>query len=131
MALTAQERLERIKNEISTNAVTVALHGVDYQFAPLSLGALDKLNDALGDANIAKYVELALLSISRVMEDVTIDELNMVIDSSNFMTVQDAILEVSGYKKHIESIEAKKETDQETAPKPQTEPEALAETTNP
>jgi hypothetical protein len=102
MTYTAQERLDILKKTIETNAKPLTLNGVEYNFAPLTLGGVKQATELLtsdsSDNDLyQRWIKLAMLSLSRVMPDITEDELNIAIDSQNLPILRDFLLNLSGF----------------------------------
>lgn len=99
MTYTAQERLEILKAKMNSKVKYLNLNGIDYPFAPLTLGSLEFLQEAFNQSVLSNWIKLAVLSVSRVMPDITEEELDLAIDNDNYQEVINTILQVSGLDK--------------------------------
>ncbi|HFC8542720.1 TPA: hypothetical protein ACFP4Q_000834 [Neisseria weaveri] len=91
---------------VKVNGVTVNLGGTDYVIPPLSLGALEQLQDKIGgiqgDGNVndvkqvSTVIDCAHAALKRNYPDMTREEVADLIDLSNMQDVFRAVMNVSG-----------------------------------
>ena len=109
-------------------APTEAIPGIDFDFgggrvlvlAPLTLGALERLQDglqalatdsALAPASVKTIVSVAHASLARNYPTITRDDVMELVDVGNMVDVADAVMDVSGIRRKA-ALDAKNQAAQ-------------------
>lgn len=87
--------------------VTLYLGGADYVVPPISLGALEQLQDRIvnfaGDvtdkAQVATVIDAAHAALRRNYPDMTREDVADLVDVSNMAEIFEAVMDVSGLKR--------------------------------
>lgn len=100
---------------VKVKGIPVELGGVEHIVPPLSLGALEQLQDRISTVNgditdskqVATVIDAAFSSLKRNYPSMTRDEVAEMIDVGNMAEVFEAVMDVSGLKrKALEAGEA-------------------------